>query len=140
MLWRYTENVRNFRGWHLTADSVGCESLIALVDALAADAGQISRVFEVSPPTERALRVPNNRSGTAAWLTPAKLRITNSDDPEHWRFTDALDTAELVLGADWLPRLRAGIAGIEEGLGDYSIGDHSKGNMPLWFWWRLGSP
>ena len=130
-IWRYTENERNYPGWHLNADRVGCQSLLALLDALVAD-GAGSRSIAITPPTKTQLGVPNNRHGQAAWVAPAKLRLTLSPVADQWSFPPDLDPAALVVGPTWLQALREGIDGIPEGRGDYSIG---KGSLPLWFWW-----
>lgn len=135
-LWRYTEHEGNFYGWHLTADALGRTSLIALIDALAADGAPASRVFDVSAPTERMLEVPNNRPSRSVWSAPLKLRMTLSADHTQWHFPEAVDTAELTLGSDWLLELRKGIDGIGHGVGDYSIGGRRSGSLPLWFWWQ----
>ena len=132
MLWRYTENQRNFPGWHLTADPAGCASLIALLDAFAADGTPSSRTLTVTAPTQAALAVPNNRS--AAPVAPAKLRISLSPAATEWSFPQSINPAELSVGADWLPVLRQAIAGIPQGKGDYSIGPSDSGS--LWLWWQ----
>lgn len=132
MLWRYTENQRNFPGWHLTADPPGCASLIALLDAFAADGTPISRTLTVTAPTQATLAVPNNRS--AAPVVPAKLRISFSQTATGWSFPQSINPAELSVGADWLPVLRQAIAGIPRGKGDYSIGPPDSGS--LWLWWQ----
>lgn len=132
-LWRYTENERNFPGWHLNADAAGCQSLLALLEALAAD-GAGSRTIAVTAPTKAQLGVPNNKRGLAAWVAPDKLRVTLSPTAEEWSFPAELDPAVMTVGSGWLAQLREGIAGIPEGRGDYSIGDR-KGSHSLWFWW-----
>jgi hypothetical protein len=133
-VWRYTENLHNFPGWHLTADTTGCRSLLALLDAFAADGVAGTRTINVSSPTASVLGVPNNRA--AAWLAPAKFRLSFSATPSQWSFPDSLEPAELAVGVDWLPQLRRGIAGIPLGEGDYSIGPSSRGSVRLWFWWQ----
>jgi len=130
-VWRYTENSGNYPGWHLTADPAGCQSLLALLDALAAD-GVGSRAVAITAPGKADLAVPNNRQGRAAWGAPQKLRLTLAAAEQQWWFPPGLDPAALTLGAAWLPALRHGVAGIPAGQGDYSIG---KGSLPLWFWW-----
>ena len=132
MLWRYSDNQRNFPGWHLTANADGCASLIALLDAFAADGAPSSRTLTITAPTQAALAVPNNRS--AASVAPAKLRITFSSAPSQWSFPESTDPAELSIGAEWLPILKQGIAGILLGKGDYSIGPGGSGS--LWLWWQ----
>lgn len=134
-LWCYTENERNFPGWHLTADATGCSSLISLIDAFAFDNVAVSRTLEVVAPTAEILAVPNNRSGRAEWGAPTKLRLSFSLVPTEWAFPNASDLATLTVGSEWLAPLRKGIEGIPKGLGDYSIGTQSNGNLRLWFWW-----
>ncbi|RZI59261.1 MAG: hypothetical protein EOP14_04380 [Pseudomonas sp.] len=134
-LWYYTENERNYPGWHLTADAAGCESLIALLDAFASDGVATSRAIEIKPPTKAQLGVPNNKSGLAAWQAPSKFRIAFSNIPAEWAFPLDLDQASLTIGSDWLTPLRDGISGIPHGRGDYAIGPAGKVNPGLWFWW-----
>lgn len=134
-LWHYTENERNYPGWHLTADAAGCASLVALIDALAADGISASRTVDITPPSKAQLGVPNNKSGLAAWRAPSKFRISFSATPAEWLFPLDLDPAVVTVGSDWLAPLREGILGIPRGHGDYSIGPAGKGNSRLWFWW-----
>ena len=134
-LWYYTENERNYPGWHLTADAAGCESLIALLDALAVDGIPAFRAVEIKPPSKAQLGVPNNKGGLADWRSPSKLRVTFSGDPAEWSFPPDLEPAVLTIGSDWLAPLREGISGIPRGQGDQSIGSAGNGNSRLWFWW-----
>ncbi|MCW0386532.1 hypothetical protein NB722_001071 [Xanthomonas sacchari] len=130
-LWRYLENERNYPGWHFNADPAGCQSLLALLDALAAD-GAGSRTLLITAPSKTELGVPNNRRGLAAWVAPEKLRFTLSTTDDHWSFPVDAAPAALEVGSAWLAALREGIAGIANGKGDYAIG---KGSHRLWFWW-----
>jgi hypothetical protein len=133
-LWRYTENERNYPGWHLNADRTGCLSLLALVEELAHTPGS-HRSVQLSEPSSSQLRVPNNKGGRAAWLAATKLRLSCSAQADTWEFPPDLDPASLTVGSEWLEPLRAGIAGIPEGRGDHSIGHRRNGSLPLWFWW-----
>ena len=130
-IWRYIENEQNYPGWHLNADRVGCQSLLALLDALAAD-GTDPRSIAITAPTKAQLGVPNNMRGQAAWVAPKKLRLTLSPVADQWSFPPDLNPAAIEVGSTWLQALREGIAGIPEGRGDYAIG---KGSLRLWFWW-----
>lgn len=132
-LWRYEENRRNFPGWHLTADAVGCASLLALLDALAADGGGGSRTLVIQAPTPVMLAVPNNRS--SACRSPSRLRLSLSATPSEWCFPESLEPAALTFGPDWLPQLQRAIEGIPRGEVDYSLGRSDGGNLRLWFWW-----
>lgn len=137
-LWRYTENQRNYPGWHLSADDTGCASLIALLDAFSTDGIAGNRTVSITSPTPEILAVPNNWS--ASFVAPDKLLISVSDTPSQWSFPESLDPAELTIGADWLPKLRLAIAGIPRGEGDYSIGVSNAGSLRLTFWWQVTLP
>ncbi|WP_395794995.1 hypothetical protein [Aquimonas sp.] len=128
-LWRYTENQRNYPGWHLSADADGCASLLSLLDQLPT-ATAAYRTLQITAPSAAQLRVPNNRA--AGWLAPCRLRIEWAAHPATWLLPEVLDPAQLSLGADWLAPLRAGIADIAERRGDYAIGNR---DARLWFWW-----
>ncbi|MBE5315421.1 MAG: hypothetical protein H4O13_08480 [Xanthomonadales bacterium] len=134
-LWRYTENQRNFPGWHLNADGEGCASLLDMIDALRGHLGS-ERNLRVSTPTPRQLAVPNNRA--AAWIAPQLWMIQHHPEPEHWHFAGDLEPATLVVGAHGLDRLREGVAGIPAKQGDYSIGAGRHRESRLWFWWGPG--
>lgn len=130
-LWRYTENERNYPGWQLSADASGAASLCSLVTELKVVGGY--RTVTVTPPSEALLRVPNNKRGKAAWWAPVRLRVQFLSAPEEansWRMIEDADTVVLSLGSESMSVLLAGIEGIGEGKGDYSIGTPS-----LWFWW-----
>ena len=132
MLWRYTENQRNFPGWHFTASIEGCSSLVALLDAFAADGIESSRTLSVTAPTSTVLAVPNNRSG--APFVPSKFRLSFSDFPSQLLFQESDSTVALSVGSRWLSQLRQAVADIPFGKGDYSIG--ASGSEKLWFWWQ----
>ncbi len=133
-LWRYTENERNYPGWNLNADSVGCKSLLELVDALVAESCG-SRTINLTEPSQAQLRVPGNTGGAAAWVVPVKLRVTISDARSDWHFPQDLDPARIEFGSDWVAPLREGVASMSAGRGDYSIGNDKNGSLKLWFWW-----
>lgn len=133
-LWRYTANGRNYPGWHLNADKVGCASFLALLQELAGSPGN-HRTVQLSAPGRAQLAVPNNQRGEAPSVAPQKLRISCSTEPEIWVFPPDLEPAYLMFGAHWLEPLCRGVAGIPDGRGDFSVGSSRDGNLPLWFWW-----
>lgn len=132
-MWRYTEHARHFPGWHFNADELGCLSMLALIDALNVD-GSGERTVVLTAPTLSQLRVPANKSGQAPWEGAERLRLRLSSDPKVWSLTLSGTLLLMEAGSDWMPELRAGIAGTRTGRGDYSIGDRKSGD-PLWFWW-----
>jgi len=134
-LWRYTENQKNFPGWHLNADGEGCASLLKLIDALRGHPGSY-RKLRLSSPSPQQLAVPNNR--TAAWIAPQLWVIQHDPEGEHWHFASESETVTLIAGACWLERLRTGAAGIPAKQGDDSIGAGRLQESRLWFWWGPG--
>jgi len=140
-LWRYLENTRNYPGWHLTADSTGVRSILALLDLLASSSVRLYRTIPVTRPTIRELSAPNNKQGTAKTAVPAKWRFDfDPTTPGRWTFPQNLEPACLSFGPEYVPALVAGLTGIENGSGDYSIGPKTKEcpdlSAHLWFWWR----
>jgi hypothetical protein len=131
-LWRYTDNEGSYPVWHVTADAAGCQSLVCLLDAFAADGIAASRVIAITPPSKADLAVPGR---SAAWRAPDKLRIAFTDSPAHWSFPLDLDPAVLTIGLDWLAPLRDGIAGIPHGRGDHCVGPFGRRIARLCFWW-----
>jgi hypothetical protein len=132
-IWRYTENTRNYPGWHLTVDAPGAQSASVLVASLHADSPGSSRTVAVRAPSAAELRVPNNR--TAGIVAPEKLRLTSHPDSGHWHFEEVSGTLAFSFGAAWVEPLRAAIGGIAHGEGDFSIGPPAR-EQRLWFWWQ----
>lgn len=135
-LWRYTQNERNYPGWHLSADAAGCESLALLLQSLVVDGHAATRTVLLEAPNARTLSVPNNLGGHANYETPEKLRLRFSEDAGVWLFPATLEPAELTFGKDWLEPLQQGLEAMSRGQGDYCIGIKQEGSLPLWFWWR----
>ena len=135
-LWRYTENVGNFPGWHLSADDAGVQSLLQLLGSLQSDSSAY-RTVSISPPSKRLLQVPNNQRGRAKWVAPSKLQIRVSPGSDEWGFPPELDPAYLTVGSSHLPSLIGALEGIPRGEGDFSIGSDHNSNLRLWVWWWL---
>jgi hypothetical protein len=135
-LWHYTENERNYPGWHLSADPAGSVSLSALLRAFEASKVESYRTLTIMVPSRAVLGVPNNRGGGAGYRAPSKWRLKYLPDPDNakiWHFEEANNVVELALGSDGLEDLITGVKDIASGKGDYSIG--LDGNEELWFWW-----
>ena len=136
-LWRYTENSRNYTGWHLSADAVGCASLLELLQALTASPESAYRTVHVTPPSPTTLKVPNFRS--AKWVAPTKWRIAfepNKEATSLWNIETQQDSMNLTLGGTMIQELASGVKDISRGEGDYSIGGSDR-QPRLWFWWWL---
>jgi hypothetical protein len=138
-LWRYTGNVRNFPGWHTSADRAGTTSMLELVSALQASDGPVHRTLSLTPPTDAVLSVPNNPHGS--W-SPQRWRIAyepSEDATSLWSFPPHDTLATLRIGREWLSRFGGGFGDIFGGEGDYSIGEHQgpdADSEDLWFWWH----
>jgi hypothetical protein len=132
-IWRYVNNVRNYPGWHLTADSDGAGSVATLIGALHSDIPGSSRSVVVHAPSPAELRVPNNRSSDI--VVPSKFRLVSHSEPAHWHFEEESGTLVLNFGMSWVDPLRSAVAGIPLGKGDFSIGPAVPG-QGLWVWWQ----
>lgn len=141
-LWRYPDAYKNFPGWHLATDRIGAQSLLELIARLEKSPTPVYRTVHITEPTKAVLSVPNNRGGEASVWSPSRLKL--SFDPSEevsslWHFLPAQDQAALSVGQLFLSRIKAGIADIMRGEGDYCIGGHKKEpkgeDTCLWFWW-----
>ena len=97
-LWRYTEDSRNYSGWHLSADATGCASLLELLQALMSSPESAYRTVYVTPPSSSTLKVPNFRSKCVA---PTKWRIAfepNKAATSLWNIENQQDSMNLTLG------------------------------------------
>ena len=131
-LWRFTENVRNYPGWHLSADELGCASLRSLLTSLQSSGGY--RTIPTSRPTSTTLSVPNNKGGAAKWTAATKWRIEFAK-ANSWSFSQSADFAVLALGSSGMADLIRGVTAIATGIGDFCVGDGSQDEV-LWFWWQ----
>jgi hypothetical protein len=85
--WRFTENVRNYPGWHFMVDSTASTSVAGLLHAMSKSETSCTRIVQVSHPTTEVLRVANNRS--AGCVAPTKLRIElDANDADAWSLDD----------------------------------------------------
>jgi hypothetical protein len=130
-LWRYKGNARNYPGWHLTADTPGCASLLELIDLMRDSQFLSEAPIRLSQPTLRQISVPN----APLEHDPAKsLAVYHSPKlvADHWRLSENDGRVRLEVGHDSLSELRKGIADVARHEGDYSIGATGQA---LWFWW-----
>jgi hypothetical protein len=99
--WRFTENTRNFPGWHFMVDTVASASIAALLRSMAQSEFPCSRTVVVSLPTADVLSVPNNRQSQC--VAPERLRIELVvSDAKAWLLTEEGAVVHWHLGADSL--------------------------------------
>jgi hypothetical protein len=132
-LWRFTDNVRNFPGWHFMLDSTGSKSIAGLLNAMSKSDTSCIRIVQVSQPTTEVLRVPNNRD--AGCVTPTKLRIElDVTDADAWALDDDGVALQWRLGS----RTAAEAADAFSDPAKY-LGSSIGAKPPLWSWGLLKS-
>jgi hypothetical protein len=138
-VWMYPETTRNYAGWHLTADPVGCARLVEAIDGLSRGALNEPQVFTVLPATPAVLAVPNNRRAKARW--PGKLRLALAVEPRHFSLEERDDVLTITAGRARLEELHTNIVGITHNQGDFAMGPgdgrRRAPDQALWFWWLL---
>ena len=134
-LWRYKENKRNYPGYHLTADTVGCDLLIHLAEELEKSESAITHEIELSPVNEKILAVPNNTRGnkTVVSFKFWNLVCIPTVKKAHFVYDDLYPTCTLELSPQQAGCIAEGVRDIKNGRGDYCIG--GKNDHLLWFWW-----
>jgi hypothetical protein len=133
-IWRYKDNSRNYPGYHLSADNEGCRELRERLSQI-----RNSEAFALTPPDAAVLSVPNNQGGRAKYFAGRKLlvRTASSLAPNTFRWDEQDTTFNLTCSREMIARLIEGVAEVEKGNGDYSIG--GEYDQVLWFWWQLTS-
>jgi hypothetical protein len=134
-LWRYTENTRNYSGWHLTADDVCCQSLADLIGRMLSARWGSQKTLAVTPPTKEVLGVPNNRGGRARWEAPGGLLLKypkGAIGDEYSELEERGGRLILSAGRQQLELLKECVLKVPRGEGDYAI---TVGETSLWFWW-----
>jgi hypothetical protein len=102
--WRFTENTRNYPGWHFMVDHAASSSIAALLRSMAQSESPCSRTVVVSLPTTDVLNVPNNRQSRC--VAPERLRIELAvSDANSWLLTEDGAVVHWHLGADRLREL-----------------------------------
>jgi hypothetical protein len=132
-LWRYEENPKNYRGWHLTADSEGVRSLLELIDLMLKSNDEASRTIKTDIPTENELKVPNCKK--KAISTTKIVLLNKKDNSDYWSISEAPGVVTLEAGDKALGQLKDGLIDIQNNKGDYFIGENGH---ELWFWWYIG--
>jgi hypothetical protein len=126
--WRFTENTRNFPGWHFMVDRAASASIAALLRSMAKSESPCSRTVVVSLPTAEVLSVPNNRHSPC--VAPERLRIElATSDAKCWLLTEDGAVVHWLIGSDNL-RDVADVFADPAKYFDSTIGE----NPPLWSW------
>ncbi|GAA0851691.1 hypothetical protein [Microbulbifer sediminum] len=125
-IWTYEGNPKSYRGWHLTCDKDGAESLAHLVAAIAdADMGK-RRTVKLTRPSDAQLLVPNCKFKHHSF---DKLVVSHGSA---WLIESDAERVVLSIPSELAESLKARISGIPRGKGDISMGIPGS---ELWFWW-----
>jgi hypothetical protein len=129
-IWRYRDDQRNYRGYHLSADSEGCA---ALLQWLRSSKGRTD--FHLQPVTQAVIGVPNHQGDLSACesCNIFMLHIRPDAASGHFLVTEKSGRLSLECSPQQVERLIKGVEDIQRGEGDYRIGE--GGNQVLWFWW-----
>jgi hypothetical protein len=99
--WRFTENARNFPGWHFMVDRAASTSIAALLRSMAQNTYPCSRSLVVSLPTAEVLSIPNNRNSQC--VAPETLRIElDLSSADAWALVEDGAVVHWRLGAESL--------------------------------------
>ena len=127
-IWRYDGNPKNYRGWHMSADKLGCKSLLELLEIYKQYNTDVWRTLQLSTPTSEQYLVPSRRFIP---IIESKLTIQKNENSEFWKIEKIRSKLMIETGTNNLAKLISGVNDVMNNKGDYFIG--SKG-QELWFW------
>jgi hypothetical protein len=127
-LWRYTENTRNYPGWHLALNVLGGNSLLTLFSSIKASNQPTMRTVRLTKPDSDVLAIPNNR--TSRIVTKDKLRINWTPDRKNeWSINEQDDEVIMLVGKKVLANIENAIENPNKAF------DTTIALDPLlWFW------
>jgi hypothetical protein len=135
-LWRYREPLRDYAGFHLSADPAGCDQLRALLSSMTrARKPEIGTVV-LDPVTPLDVAVATNRVGDTRPTSYRRweLLVDPRFPPEHLHFRVAGDGVRTELSPIQAESIMGGVEDIRARRGDYAIGEEEE--HQLWFWWQ----
>ncbi|UYZ83209.1 hypothetical protein MTZ49_11455 [Entomomonas sp. E2T0] len=134
-LWRYQyPDDIHYPNWHITADDIGCLSLMLLLKAFEKDQKINHKTITITAPSNEILGIPNNRVGVAKWIAPKEWHISFCKQSEKWEFSAGLEPATLTIGKNWLSEIRWAIDGIMTGESNSWVGINDGKEEVLWYW------
>lgn len=142
-VWRFQENIRNYPGWHLSADNVRANSMIDLLDRMLAAQWRSEKLLKVMPPPVEVLRVANNMGGKARWESPHSMLIKyprGKVTDDYW-LLEGNNELVFSVGQTGLRLFRYSMIRVLQKEKDFSIGPPDKmatraewNKMCLWLW------
>ena len=132
-VWRYFEPGQAWRGWHFTADPVGCRSIRNLLDRMHGGEPR-HRTLRLAQVTGAILSVPNYAHKIAGGFE--KMRIEYVPDFDELRMTPSGVALTMTIGDRRVGELSAAFADVEAGIGDFGIATSDAKRAETWmFWW-----
>ena len=136
ILWTSKKQNRNYFGWHVRADSIGCLSVIDLIDRMAATSYPTYRTIPLKRPPNFSFEEMCRKSDLVL-AEKLKFSFDPSLPADTWEAIYFEGAFKLTVGSKFLSLLRTGFSDINRGEGDYSIGPGRHERRPedrLWFW------
>ena len=135
-IWHYKDNVRNFPGWHFTADNDGCTAMLELCALMQQAEYPARKTLQLSNPPDDVVQVVNPGS---RWFSASSIEIRYPKDrvaADAWEMKSVDNKVRLIVGPRKLEELEDSIRELmEEGVGDYAIcPENDSPDMELWFW------
>ena len=127
-LWRYTENTRNYPGWHLALDFPAANSLLTLFSLMKGLNQPTMRTIRLSKPGSDVLAIPNNRR--SGIVSKDKVRVNwTPDRKDEWSIDEPNDEVIMRLGERVLANIENAIQNPSKAF------DTTIAMEPiLWFW------
>jgi hypothetical protein len=137
-VWKYRDASPNYSGWHMSADSKGCETLLDLLDRMLSAKWPSKKNLIITRPGKTELAAPNVRGGAAKVISPSNLTLAypkGQVDGKYWSLDFLKPNLSLRLGLAKVGQLLESVRAMSEGQGDFCIGPDEKtqGSL-LWFW------
>ncbi len=128
-IWSYKGNPKNYQGFHLSSDFVGCNSLIKLLGLFSKSDQSAKRTLKLSKPDNKVYSIPNCNSKPIAYQ---KCLIQFEARSKSMAIKTDKEKIIITIGKDYISKIINGLTDIKKGSGDYQIGDSIS---QLWFWW-----
>lgn len=134
-LWRYPQpSSKSRRGWHFTADTAGCVSMVDLLERMQAADGPCHRTLALGAVAPEISAVPN--FGPPKPDRFEKLRINYAPEATELTLTEDDGRLNMNIGADRATVFAAAFVEVGVGLGDFGIATSRTKCAETWmFWW-----
>lgn len=124
-------------GFHLSADEEGCKGLLELLTLMEHARYPSLKEIRLVKPVTAPIHAGDLASAETFVIRYPKGRVFD----EHWELDRDGRQVRLAVGLAYLHALQEGVAEIQSGLGDYSLGPRVEGDEETHLWvWGWGAP